>query len=66
MATEGSQPEGDDTCSPSSNSPGTVLEIFYPYFHTLVKMHWQPALTLATLTFLPPVNYWKEAEKTDD
>ena len=58
METEGSKPEGDDTCSPSSNSPGIVLDIFYPSFHKVVKMNWQPALSPASLRFLQPVNYW--------
>ena len=66
MATEGSQPEGDDTSSPSSNSPGIVLEIFYPYFHRVVKIRQQLMLSLATLRFLPPVNYGKEAKKMDN
>ena len=66
MATEGSQPEGDDTSSPSSNSPGIVLEIFFPYFHRVVKIRQQLMLSLATLRFLLPVNYGKEAKKMDD
>ena len=65
MATEGSQPEGDETCSPSSNSPGIVFEIFYPYFHRVVKMHQQLTLSPATLRFLQPVNYKKKAKKMD-
>ena len=66
MATEGSQPEGDDTCSPSSNSPGIVLEIFYPYFHRVVKARQQLTLSPATLRLLLPVNYGKETKKMDD